>query len=389
MSAARDHGGGIDAAIARFGGNRARWLDLSTGINPLPYPVGDIEPDAWNALPDLGAQNALTEAARHFWQVPPGAAVLAAPGASALIARIPYLAPPGGVSIAGPTYNEHAASFAQAGWTVLDSAGNTHDSIGIASSTGIAGNADGTDIDPGTTAGFANSGGGPGGGAPVAATSVTAPGAGQFTAQGAAKAANHVPAHVTAQVVVHPNNPTGRLWSAQELTAPLRVIDESFCDITPDATLIAEATNLGTLVLKSFGKFWGLAGLRLGFAIGDPALIRQLAAVMGPWPVSGPALRIGARALRDHTWAASTRARLANDSARLDRLMQQRGARITGGTDLFRLYEVSDAAAWQEHLAAHHIWSRIFPYSGRWLRLGLPAPDRWAQLESALQDAPA
>jgi cobalamin biosynthesis protein CobC len=362
MTAERDHGGGIDAAVRRFGGTRSGWLDLSTGINPQPYPIGEIDADAWNALPDQAAQTALTDAARHFWQVPEAAAVLAAPGASALIARIPQLAPPGRVSIAGPTYNEHAASFAQAGWTVTDSATNT----GSAGKTGSTGSTDSN------YAGFDNTSGGD--------TNAAAQVANQIAAQPVTQ--------IAAQVVVHPNNPTGRLWSASDLRAPLRVIDESFCDITPGATLINETTTPGTLVLKSFGKFWGLAGLRLGFAIGDPALVHQLAAAMGPWPVSGPALRIGARALTDHNWAATTRARLAGDSARLDRLMQDRGARIAAGTDLFRLYEVSDATAWQHHLARGHIWSRIFPYSNRWLRLGLPATNRWDQLHAALQNAP-
>ncbi|WP_235008635.1 threonine-phosphate decarboxylase [Candidatus Halocynthiibacter alkanivorans] len=399
MNAERDHGGGIDAAIARFGGSRASWLDLSTGINPLPYPVGEISADAWNALPDRAAQTALTDAARRFWQVPEGAAVLAAPGASALIARIPHLAPPGRVAIAGPTYNEHAASFAQAGWNVTDGARSAGCVVsGTGTDTGIAGNADGTGNagrtgDAGNTAGFDHSTGGAAG-APVSGPASDAAGRNPATAASAtsciaAQVTDHATDQVTAQVVVHPNNPTGRLWSAQELHAKLRVIDESFCDITPGATLISDAATPGTLVLKSFGKFWGLAGLRLGFAIGDPALVSQLAAAMGPWPVSGPALRIGARALTDHTWAASTRARLATDSARLDRLMQARGARLTGGTGLFRLYEVPDAAAWQDHLAAHHIWSRIFPYSSRWLRLGLPATERWDQLQAALQSAPA
>ena len=110
----RDHGGGLDAAIARFGGTRTGWLDLSTGINPLPYPVGAFSADAWTALPDKGAFARLEAAARKFWNVPEGAAVLAAPGASALIARIPSLLPAGQVQIEGPTYNEHAAGFQRA-----------------------------------------------------------------------------------------------------------------------------------------------------------------------------------------------------------------------------------------------------------------------------------
>ncbi|MFT6426707.1 MAG: cobalamin biosynthetic protein CobC [Celeribacter sp.] len=311
MSKHRDHGGGIDAAAARFGGERADWLDLSTGINPVPYPIGDISKDAWAALPDAAATDALIQAAREFWDIPKEAAILPAPGASSLIARIPSLWPRGHVSIQKPTYNEHAGAFDAQGWQVSGDIGSV-------------------------------------------------------------------------QVVVHPNNPTGRLWSETELTAPFTVIDESFCDVAPEQSHIARATQNDTIVLKSFGKFWGLAGLRLGFAIAHPDTIHRLSTMIGPWAVSGPALRIGANALNDQAWAKITRLRLTQDSARLDTLMTSKGATCLGGTTLFRLYEVDDARAWQERLAQKKVWSRIFPYSDKWLRLGLPAPDRWDQLEAAL-----
>lgn len=314
MTAPRDHGGGLDAAVARHGGTRAAWVDLSTGINPVPYPLPDLPRDAWTALPDRGAQDALIAAARTFWKVPEGAAVLAAPGASALIARLPGLMPAGRVHVPGPTYNEHAAGFAAHGWQVVED--------------------------------------------------------GRATAQ--------------ARVIVHPNNPTG-LWHGEEsLDARLMVVDESFADIRPDRSLIGHAARPGVIVLKSFGKFWGLAGLRLGFAIGDPELIARLEAFLGPWPVSGPALRIGRAALCDTDWAQETRVRLNEDAAHLDALMIRAGAGLVGGCSLFRLYDVGDAAAWQERLARHHVWSRVFPYSDSWLRLGLPGPGQWPQVEAAL-----
>ncbi len=305
----RDHGGGLDSARARFGGSAKEWLDLSTGINPQPYPIAQLPPDSWTRLPDRAAFDRLEAAARRFWSVPDGAAILAAPGASAIIARVPGLAAPGVVDIPAPTYNEHAAAFTAAGWQV-----------------GTSG---------------------------------------------------------TARVVVHPNNPDGRLWR-DGLDAPLTVIDESFCDVTPEASHIARASRPGTLILKSFGKFWGLAGLRLGFAIGDPALIARLREALGPWQVSGPALEIGARALEDMAWAEATRARLVQDTARLDALVTGRGARLVGGTTLFRLYEVDSAQDWFTRLAEAHILTRIFPYSRTWIRLGLPGPDGWDQLERAL-----
>ncbi len=308
----RDHGGNLGAAMARFGGTRAEWIDLSTGINPAPYPLPPMRDEDWTALPDSAAQDALIDAARSFWNVPPEAAILAAPGASALIARLPSLRPAGRVRITTPTYNEHAAAFDHHGW--------------------------------------------------------------QISEEGPAEA----------QVVVHPNNPDGRLWLADELRTPFCVIDESFCDICPDQSLIARAATPGTVILKSFGKFWGLAGLRLGFAIGDPELIAGLSAAIGPWPVSGPALRTGTHALRDQDWAAATRLQLADAASRLDQLMQAAGAQTVGGTDLFRLYDVEDAQIWQIRLARAHVWSRIFPYSTRYLRLGLPPEARWTQLETAL-----
>jgi cobalamin biosynthesis protein CobC len=312
-----DHGGGLDAAAARWGGTRADWVDLSTGINPVPYPVADLPADAWTALPDHGAMARLLAAARAFWDVPDGAGIVAAPGASALIARMPFLTQSPRVHIPCPTYNEHARAFRAAGRQVV---------------------AD----DPGAPA----------------------------------------------RVIVHPNNPDGRL-TLDPGDAAMTVIDESFCDVTPANTHIARTAKPGTVVLKSFGKFWGLAGLRLGFAIAHPATLAPpggpgLADMLGPWPVSGPALAIGARALSDPAWANAARARLTGDAVRLDRLMAGRGAVVQGGTPLFRLYRVDDAARWHDRLARARIWSRVFPYSGTWLRLGLPHPDAWPRLEAAI-----
>lgn len=310
MSEKRDHGGGLDAAIAAFGGSRADWLDLSTGINPVPYPMPNLPADAWTALPDEAAFARLYALARSFWNVPDDASIIGATGASAIIAALPRVIPQGDVCIPGPTYNEHGAAFAASGWHM-----------------------------------------------------------------------NQDPSHTL--VAVHPNNPDGHIWQISDLDATYTIIDESFCDVTPDQSLIHLASRSGTVVLKSFGKFWGLAGLRLGFAIGDPAIIASLTDLLGPWQISGPALSIGAEALSDPVWADDTRARLARDATRLDTLLTQNGAKLIGGTSLFRLYQVENAQTAQDHLARHHIWSRVFPYDPTWLRLGLPAPDRWAQLEAA------
>lgn len=309
----RDHGGGVDAAARAFGGARCDWLDLSTGINPVPFAVPPLDTTGWTALPDSNAQTALITAARRFWDVPPEAGILAVPGASAAIAQMPRLADPARVWIPAPTYNEHAASFVAEGWQVTP--------------------------DPG---------------------------------------------EVQASVLVNPNNPDGRLWGAGDAQGALRIIDESFCDVTPEATLMEEAPRPGTLILKSFGKFWGLAGLRLGFVIGDLVLIHRLAQMLGPWPVSGPALQIGTAALKDPAWAAETRARLARDARTLDGVLKTAGATPLGGTSLFRLYDVGNAKGMQTQLARAQIWSRVFPYNARWLRLGLPDATGWARLSKAL-----
>ncbi|WP_099825626.1 aminotransferase class I/II-fold pyridoxal phosphate-dependent enzyme [Oceaniglobus indicus] len=313
--ATRDHGGGIDAAAARWGGARAQWIDLSTGINPSPYPLPSLPPEAWNALPDHGAQTALEDAARRFWQVPDTASVLAAPGASALIAQLPHALCGDRVAIRPDTYNEHAAAFRTAGWQVDDT--------------------------PATP------------GAPL-------------------------------RVVVHPNNPTGE-YCDPAMPGPL-IVDESFCDTAPARSLVARA-GTGVTVLKSFGKFWGLAGLRLGFAIGAPALIDRLRERLGPWPVAGPALAIGTAALRDHAWAARTRDTLHREAAILDTMLSDVGLTGTGDCPLFRLIETRDAQAWHGALAERHVLTRVFPYAPGWLRVGLPASHHRDHLGDALNAA--
>lgn len=323
----RDHGGGLDDAVALHGGRRGDWLDLSTGINPHAYPVPEIPSAAWTALPDRVAAARLEAAARAFWSVPDEAAVFAAPGASSLIAAIPHLLPAGRVRIRARTYNEHEASFRGAGWQVLRGE---------------------PDRPPDGEKG------------------------GDLA---------------EARVVVHPNNPTGHMFSGTDEPAarPLLVIDESFADVILTNSRVADlATRPGTLILKSLGKFWGLPGLRLGFAIGDQGLVAGLRERLGPWPVSGIAQHVGATALEDMTWANETRQLLSVETARLDALMEAKGAELVGGTVLFRLFRVDDAATWQARLAQGRVWSRVFPHEPTWIRLGLPPATGWAQLEAAL-----
>jgi cobalamin biosynthetic protein CobC len=191
-------------------------------------------------------------------------------------------------------------------------------------------------------------------------------------------------------IIVNPNNPDGRRHAPKDLLALLPrvghlVIDESFVDAVPELSLASEAGRPGLLILRSFGKFYGLAGLRLGFAIGHADDIGKLAAMSGPWPVSGAAIAIGCRALRDDEWAKATSARLARDCVRLDEMVQHQGWRLAGAAPLFRLYGTPDALAAQEKMARGQIWSRVFGQQPTWLRLGLPgAETEWSRLAAVL-----
>ncbi len=319
-----DHGGDLAAAMARFGGAAEDWIDLSTGINRAPWPVPPLPERVWRDLPGVEAETRCADAAREAWGVAPEAAILPVAGAQAAIRLAPRLRAPGRAAILSPTYNEHAAAFRAEGWRVSE---------------------------------------------PKAADAL---------------------AGADAAVVVNPNNPDGRRCAPEALLAladrvGLLVVDESFADVDPGLSLCAAAGRPGLLVLRSFGKFHGLAGARLGFAVGAAEEIGALRALAGPWAVSGPALALGAEALADRGWAEATRARLRDDAARLDALASGAGWRTVGGTALFRLYETEDAAAAQARLAAARIWSRRFPWSAGWLRLGPPGgAGEWARLSAAL-----
>ncbi|MBR1168280.1 threonine-phosphate decarboxylase CobD [Bradyrhizobium liaoningense] len=318
----REHGGNLDLAQQRFGGRAEDWIDLSTGINRLPYPVGEVSARAWSALPSRAEIEALHRAGQQAYRT--SAPVVAMGGAQAAIQLLPQLAVPGRARILAPTYNEYAGVLSAAGWDVQEAA--------------------------------------------------------ELDALAGADLA----------IVVNPNNPDGRRHAPKDLLALLRrvgrlVIDESFADADPQLSLAPDADRPGLLVLRSFGKFYGLAGLRLGFAIGDAADIDRLAAMSGPWPVSGAAIEIGCRALRDKAWAEATSARLARDCRRLDAMAHSQGWRLIGGTPLFRLYETPDAQTAQERLARAHIWSRVFAQQPTWLRLGLPGREaEWTRLAEAL-----
>jgi cobalamin biosynthetic protein CobC len=322
----RDHGGNIDAAIRVYGGAAADWIDLSTGINRAPYPVPTLSDAAWTALPTRAAIASLHDAARTCWGI--GGSVLAVSGAQTAIQMIPRLTPPATARVLAPTYNEHAGALRAAGWSVTE----------VSRLADLAG----ADL----------------------------------------------------AVVVNPNNPDGKRHAPTALLDLLPrvgrlLVDESFADPQPAHSLCAQTGREGLLVLRSFGKFYGLAGVRLGFILGSPADIATLSGMAGPWPVSGAAIEIGVAALTETAWQTATTARLTSEAAQLDALAAAKGWTPLGGTELFRLYDTPDATQAQDALAAAHIWSRIFPYSTRWLRLGLPAGQaEWARVAAALARQP-
>lgn len=313
----------MDEAIRRHGGRPGDWIDLSTGINRRPYPLPPLSRGTWTALPTRADMASLSKSAAMAYGT--AASVLPVAGAQAVIQMIPRLTAPGHARVLGPTYNEHAAALCAAGWTVEE----------VSSPVALAG----ADL----------------------------------------------------AVIVNPNNPDGRTLTPDALLSLSSavgrlVVDESFADPYPECSVARQAGTNGMIVLRSFGKFYGLAGIRLGFVLGAPGDIERLAAMAGPWPVSGAAIEIGRRALRDRRWAADTVQRLHDDADRMDSMAATTGWTLVGGTLLFRLYATPDAVRAQDDLAKAAIWSRAFPYSHTWLRLGLPGDEtEWERLARALR----
>ena len=190
-------------------------------------------------------------------------------------------------------------------------------------------------------------------------------------------------------VVVNPNNPDGRIIPPAELTRLARrlsalIVDEAFADVAPAASIVPALAAPNVIVLRSLGKFYGLAGLRLGFVIAPPDVVARLHRMLGAWPVSGPAIAIGRAALGDAAWATSARARLSAAAAQLRAALTRHGLAIAGGTDLFVLNDHADAPALHINLAQRGIWTRAFADHPRWLRFGVPDDAGLARLDAAL-----
>lgn len=294
------------------------WLDLSTGIAPRAYPFSPPPPVAWRRLPRRSEEReALAAASDHFGK---GAAgdICFGPGSQALLQLLPDLLPMGKVAVLGPTYGEHAYRWARAG----------HDVGEIAKLSDL-------------------------------------------------------PADCRYGIVVNPNSPTGAFHKAGNLLSVATqlasrdgflIVDEAFCDVLPEISLAGETGHPGLLILRSFGKFFGLAGLRLGFLMGPPGIIEAVGMQLGPWPVNGPALAIAAQAYGDVNWIAGHRRALADQASKLRGLLADHGE-IIGGTDLFVLLKTDRAPEISARLAEARIHVRRFPERESWLRFGLPGND--------------
>jgi cobalamin biosynthesis protein CobC len=321
-----EHGGRLLQAVQRYGLPRERWLDLSTGINPIAWQGPPPPIASWNRLPE--EEDGLLEAAESYYGAP---RVLAVSGSQAAIHTLPRLRGRSRVGVPVLGYNEHGHRWKQAG----------HDVVPLAVKD--------------------------------FATAVD---------------------ELDVVVVCNPNNPTGeRVASAVLLEWHARlsarggwlVIDEAFTDSTPEASAARFTDREGLIVLRSLGKFFGLAGARVGFVLATTPLLNAMAGWLGPWGVAGPSRVVARAALSDRTWQEATRRRLRNDSRQLAAVLGRHGLAPAGACDLFQWVCTPRALAIHEALARQGVLTRHFG-SVPSLRFGLPAmPEDWQRLEGALQ----
>lgn len=187
-------------------------------------------------------------------------------------------------------------------------------------------------------------------------------------------------------ICANPNNPDGAVIEARKIQRlpNLRIVDEAFADAMPEVSMLPHRN--GAIVLRSFGKFFGLAGVRLGFVLANKPVIRDLRGLLGDWPISGPAIAIGTAAYCHRAWQSLQRRRLAQGSARLSALLLEHGLQDAGGTANFRLCHAPDAPGLFTHLCRAGILVRPFVDRPDQLRLGIPGTDAdWARLDATLK----
>jgi cobalamin biosynthetic protein CobC len=319
-----EHGGNLTLAAAQYNIPLADWLDLSTGINPDGYPVPEIPPAIWQRLPldDDG----LIEAACAYFDC---RSALPSAGSQAAIQILPKLRPPCKVAMPSLMYKEHARAWQRYGHQISTFV-DLHDDI-------------------------------------VNSADVV--------------------------LLCNPNNPTaGRFLPADllDLHSRLRnragwlVVDEAFMDATPEHSIAQHSHLEGLFVLRSLGKFFGLAGARVGFLLASPQWLSKAQEELGPWSLSGPSRFITKQALSDLVWQRNTRSQLAVSSQRLAALLSKYGLTPQSGTALFQYVPIKEALLRQKQLAKQGIWVRYFPEACA-LRFGLPTEYGWRKLEAVLK----
>jgi cobalamin biosynthetic protein CobC len=354
------HGGRLGAARVAYSQAPQPWIDLSTGINPKSYPAPRARGVTLNRLPDTGELSQLESVAADAFGVGDPQRVVATGGTEPALRLLPYVLGLGQLLASGEGGGAAASVGVGAGV-----------GVGIGAAV-VAGPTYGSHVD-----GWARAG---------------VPSRVVIDAQVEGAIADR-----TALIVVNPNNPDGRSMSRDRLrqlhdTVASRggvlVVDEAFAEVTPQASVAdiagsREAEHL--VVLRSFGKFYGLAGLRLGFVVGSPLIAERVRGVIGDWPVSVDALAAGLAAYADRQWTERMRVQLAAAARRLDGLLTRHGFEVVGGTSLYRLVRAGDAPARFERLAAAGILTRPFQHDATLLRFGLPGtPDAWRRLGEAL-----
>jgi len=333
------HGGNLAEAAARYGIARENWVDLSTGINPHGYPAVPIDPQAWIRLPD-DHDDLEAIAAAHY-----GAPrALAVAGTQAAIRMLPAVLPPGPVGVGFLTYGEYAPAFERAGFPVARFV-----------TSALA------DFDR-------------------AASFVLDP-------------AHVLPADLKHLVLVNPNNPGTERYTPRQIMAwseqlaargGTLVVDEAFGESMPDLSVARFTNRDGLIVLRSIGKFYGLAGARVGFVLAGDRTDEAIRAMRGPWTVSGPARVVARAALLDTEWQTQTRGELIASGARLADLLRPRHPNVMS-TPLFSWVRTEHAPRWQDGLARLGIWVRRFE-TVPGIRFGLPKTEaEWVRLESAVR----
>ncbi|MEW6167406.1 MAG: threonine-phosphate decarboxylase CobD [Pseudomonadota bacterium] len=321
-----EHGGLLRQAAAHYGIALPDWLDLSTGINPHAWPVPTPSAASWQRLPE--DDDGLVETARCYYGVRD---LLPVAGSQAAIQALPRLRERGRVGVLQGAYAEHALRWRMAGHELrVLQAGDLRPDL----------------------------------------------------------------PELDVLVLCSPDNPTGTQWTRAQLlrwqtTLAARggwlVVDEAFIDARPEQSVASDTGRDGLIVLRSLGKFFGLAGARVGFVCAAPALLQRLAEMLGPWPIAGPAREIAQHALADRAWQAGARATLAQQSARLAALLDQHGLAPAGGCALFQWVRTARAAAIHDELARQAILTRLFDAPAS-LRFGLPGREAdWARLDAALR----